>query len=304
MIYQFLWLVRLMRFSLRQLEIFLAIARHRTTGAAAAELCLSQSAVSSALQTLESAYDLQLFDRVGKRLELNAVGQSLRTSAEALLSHARTFESEMLSHDQIGHLKIAASFTIANHLAVDYLAVYLEQHPNAKVEISSGNSPDVVARVRNFEVDLGMIENEINHPELELTPWINDELVVFCSREHPLANKRDISERDLLDARWILREPDSGARQRFDHTFSGLLPQIKIYMQFKHNEPIKRAVERGLGISCLSDRVLQTQFADGSLVPLRLNKKYRMQRRFYLVTPRAGHRSPAVDAFMKVCMDL
>jgi len=290
-----------MRYSLKQLEIFLAIARHKTTGAAAAELCMSQSAVSSALQTLESAYDIRLFDRVGKRLELNAVGQSLRADAESLLSHARAFEQALEGHEQIGHLRLAASYTIANHLAVDYLSEHLDRHPQAKVEIIAGNSPDVVSRVRNYEVDLGMIENEINDPDLELTPWINDELVVFCNADNPLAKKHDITDADLLTSRWILREPDSGARQRFDQTFLELLPRLKIFMEFRHNEPIKRAVERGLGISCLSDKVLQTQFADGSLVPLRLHSRYRMHRRFYLVTTRNRYRPPAVDEFIALC---
>lgn len=292
-----------MRFTLRQLDVFLAIARHSTTSMAAEELHMSQSAVSAALQTLEKSYDMQLFDRVGKRLELNEIGNTLRKRAETLLVHAREFEQDLQGHEQIGHLKIGASYTIANHLAVNYLAGYLERYPQAKVDIVSANSPEIVARVLNYSIDLGMIESEINHPDLDLIPWMDDELIVFASPEHPLARKPRLNDSDLLNARWILREADSGARQTFDRVFARLLTQLDIYLQFRHNEPIKKAVESGLGIGCLSEKVLQSNFRDGSLVPLQVPKKFRMQRTFYFALMKSHFRKAPVDYWLSLCLE-
>ena len=122
-----------MRFTLRQLQIFLAVARHQSISKAAKSLHMSQSAASEALLNLEKAYDLKLFDRVSNRLVLNAFGQTLRKEAESLLMHCQAFEDTLQSHRQIGHLKVGASFTIGNHLATRYLAGYLAKYPGAEV---------------------------------------------------------------------------------------------------------------------------------------------------------------------------
>ncbi|MCB1674948.1 MAG: LysR family transcriptional regulator, partial [Halioglobus sp.] len=82
-------------------------------------------------------------------------------------------------HADKGHIKVGASFTIGNHLATRYLSGYLSHYPQADVQLDIANSPDVVAKVLNFEVDIGMIEGEVQHRDLELIPWREDELIVF-----------------------------------------------------------------------------------------------------------------------------
>ena len=172
----------------------------------------------------------------------------MRKEAENLLAHCHSFEAILTDHTEVGHLKVGASFTIGNHLATRYLAGYLSKYPEADVQLAIANTPDVVARVLNFDVDIGMIEGEVHHRELELIPWREDELVVFCAADHPLARKRSLTNKDIREALWILREPDSGARQTFDRALAGLLPSINIYLELKHNEAIKNAVESGLGM--------------------------------------------------------
>lgn len=291
-----------MRYTLRHLEIFLAVARHKNTTTAAEELHLSQSAVSAALLVLEKNYDVRLFDRAGKRLELNQVGQSLRNKAEALIAHAREFDLELIRHQDIGHLRVGASFTIGNHLAVNCLAAYLADHPEAHVEFDISNSPEVIAKVLNYEVDIGMVENASPRRELELIPWLDDELVVFCSPDHPLASKRGpLSEKDMVEVSWILREPESGARRTFENAFASQLSAMRVYLEFKHNEAIKRAVEAGLGVGCLSQIVLQNNFREGSLVPLRLNNRFQLRRTFYFALAAGRYHKKAADNWLEVC---
>jgi DNA-binding transcriptional LysR family regulator len=291
------------RFTLRQLDIMLAIVREGSTAAAAERLFLSQSAVSAALKNLEATYGVALFDRIGRRLVLSRTGERLWEGAAALLEHAREFEQSLTGHQDIADLTLGASFTIANHLAIDYLAKWLERYPDARIDIVPGNSPDIVGRVINQQVDIGLIEDEMSHPMLHLTPWLDDELVVFCSPGHRLAAKGRLSEKDIVNERWILREKDSGARQRYDQTFSRLLPDLKLYLEFRHNEPIRRAVEQGLGIGCLSEKVLASHFESGALVPLRLPAGYQMQRRFFICTRRDGYQRAAVASFVALCLD-
>ncbi len=292
-----------MRFTLRQLQIFLAVAKYENISRAAESLHMSQSAASEALLNLEHTYEVTLFDRVSNKLSLNAIGQTMRKEAENLLTHCQNFDEVLQGHKEVGHIKVGASFTIGNHLATRYLAGYLEEYPRADVQLDIANTPDIVAKVLNYEVEIGMIEGEVQHRELELIPWREDELVVFCAANHPLARKKVLRTKDIKDARWIMREPDSGARHTFERALTGLLPDINIYLEFKHNEAIKNAVESGLGIGCLSQIVLQKNFANGDLVPLNLPKRD-MRRTFYFALPRKRYHSEAVDSWMQVCREM
>ena len=289
-----------MKFTLKQLQIFLEVARHENISRAAEHLHMSQSAASEALLNLEHSYEIALFDRVSNKLVLNAVGHTVRKEAESLLAHCLGFEETLKSHTELGHIKVGASFTIGNHLATRYLAGYLGKYPDADVRLDIANTPEVVAKVLNYEVDVGMIEGEVQHRELELIPWRDDELVVFCAANHPLARKRSLSTRDIREAAWILREPDSGARQTFDKAMAGLLPQLNIYLEFKHNEAIKNAVESGLGIGCLSRIVLERNFDTGDLVPLALPRR-NMRRTFYFALPRKRHPLESIRYWMDTC---
>ena len=289
-----------MKFTLRQLQIFLAVARHQNISRAADSLHMSQSAASEALLNLEHTYEIALFDRISNKLALNAIGHTIRKEAESLLSHCQSFEEVLKAHKEVGHIKVGASFTIGNHLATRYLADYLSRYPDADVALDIANTPEVVCKVLNYEVDIGMIEGEVQHRELELIPWRDDELVVFCAANHPLAKKSTLSTRDIKNALWILREPDSGARQTFDKAMAGLLGDINVYLEFKHNEAIKNAVESGLGIGCLSKIVLERNFANGDLVPLALPRR-NMRRTFYFALPKNRFPMESVQFWMNTC---
>ncbi len=289
-----------MKFTLRQLQIFLAGARHQNISRAADSLHMSQSAASEALLNLEHTYEIALFDRISNKLALNAIGHTIRKEAESLLSHCQSFEEVLKAHKEVGHIKVGASFTIGNHLATRYLADYLSRYPDADVALDIANTPEVVCKVLNYEVDIGMIEGEVQHRELELIPWRDDELVVFCAANHPLAKKSTLSTRDIKNALWILREPDSGARQTFDKAMAGLLGDINVYLEFKHNEAIKNAVESGLGIGCLSKIVLERNFANGDLVPLALPRR-NMRRTFYFALPKNRFPMESVQFWMNTC---
>jgi DNA-binding transcriptional LysR family regulator len=171
------------------------------------------------------------------------------------------------------------------------------------VNFDIANTPDIVAKVLNYEVDIGMIEGEIQHNALQLIPWQKDELVVFCSADHPLAKKKSLSSKDIKEAQWILREPDSGARHTFDKAFSGLLPELNVFLEFKHNEAIKKAVEACLGIGCLSRIVLENHFKHGDLVPLETPKRD-LKRTFYFVLPKQPFENEAVKTWIELCKTL
>ena len=112
-----------MRYTLRQLEVFLAVARTGSLTAASNELSMSQSAASGSLKEFETRFDTQLFDRVGKRLKINPAGRALLTKAEELLQRASDLEVTLSSKGGFGSITVGATMTIGNYLFVDMFRV-------------------------------------------------------------------------------------------------------------------------------------------------------------------------------------
>ena len=290
-----------MKFSLRQLEVFIALCHHKNMTRAAEHLSMSQSAASSALKELESHGDIQLFDRIGKRLQINERGILLRPSVEALLAQAREVESLMLGEAKGSALKVGATLTIGNYIAVGIMASMMRENTNANVSLSVANTSEITDKVLNFDLDIGLIEGEVQHPDLEVTPWRDDDLVVFCAPENPLALSLSPIGDDLLEKEsWILREPGSGTRQAFDRAMSGLLSSLTVAHELQHTEAIKRAVEANLGVGCLSKVTLVDAFKRGSLVPLRV-KNRNFSRKFYFVLHKRKYRSSSIDQWISLC---
>ncbi len=292
-----------MRYTLRQLEVFLAAAYFENITRAAESLAMSQSAASSALKELEQQFDVQLFDRVGKRLQLNELGRLIRPRAEALMAQAKELELALGRHSEIGNLKVGATLTIGNYLAVGVMVAYMQEQPQAKVTLEVANTSVITQRVLNFELDIGLVEGELHHPDLEVIPWQDDDLVVFCSPSHELAGRPWLDDRDIVEATWILREKGSGTRQGFDHAMHGLLPQLHILLELQHTEAIKRAVEAGLGIGCLSRVALMDAFERGTFVPLPIPHRD-FHRRFYFVLHRQKYRSAGIERWLELCRTL
>lgn len=289
-----------MRFTLRQLEVFLAVARASNMTRAAAQLNMSQSAASSALKDLETQFDLLLFDRIGKRLHLNEQGRQLRPRAESLMAMAEEIEQDLLQSTSSSQLNIGATLSIGNSMAVQMVADYLEQHPGASINLDIENTEHIAEKVLNYELDMGMVEGEFQHPQLRVKAWRDDEMSVFCSPQHPLAKVPALDDDDLLRADWILREPGSGTRQSFDRVMHGLLPELRVKLELQQNEAIKRAVQEALGIGCLSLMILEEDFQRGDLVRLATPTRD-LHRKLYLILHRQKHLGAGIKAWLELC---
>lgn len=289
-----------MRYTLRQLEVFLAVARTGSVSLAGDDLHLSQSAVSSALADFERQFDVLLFDRVGKRLRLSDLGAALRPEAEAVLDRAQALEAALAKDGGAVRLRVGATLTIGNYVAVPLMARFLHDHPGAELALDIANTEEIARRVANFEIDVGLIEGELAHPDLAVTPFREDELVVFSAETHPLATRRTLRDRDLVGLDWILRERGSGTRQTFDRAMAGLLPDVRIAMELRHIAVIKRAVEAGLGVGCVSRIALTEEVERGRLRCYRVPHRD-FRRRFYHVLHRRKHVTAAIRSWLSLC---
>jgi DNA-binding transcriptional LysR family regulator len=291
-----------MRFTLRQLEVFLAVARDESVSRAAEQLAMSQSAVSSALADLEQQFDILLFDRIGKRLQLGGLGRSLRPRAEALLEQARALEQGLANRNEVGSLRVGATLTIGNYVTVPLMAHFMREHPGARVTLEVANTAEIARKVSNFEIDVGLVEGELQEPDLDVTRWCDDELVVFCAPSHPFAKRRALADEELRTAAWIVRERGSGTRQAFDLAMHGILSELQIALELQHTEAIKSAVEAGLGVGCVSRIAVAEAFRHGALVPCKV--PYRdFRRQFYFVLHRHKYRSAGVLRWLELCRE-
>lgn len=291
-----------MRFTLRQLEVFLAVARHESVSRAAVDLAMSQSAVSGALSDLESQFEIRLFERIGKRLELSELGRSVRARGQALEEQAQEFEMLLSERGGAGVLRIGATLTIGDYLIVPLVAEFVRERDGARASLHVGNMEEIARKVRNFELDVGLVEGELIDQELELEPWREDELVVFCSPSHPLARKKRLRDADLKGANWILREPGSGTRQTFERAMRGIVTELCVALELQHTEAIKSAVRAGLGLGCISRIALEQEFRHQTLVPCCVPERD-FRRRFYFALHRKKYRTPAVEAWLRLCRE-
>ena len=292
-----------MRYSLRQLEVFAAIGQFGTVSEAAERLSMSQSAASTSLSELERQFDCQLFDRNGKRLRLNETGRLLLPKARELLDRASEVEAILAGGTAFGPLRVGATLTIGNYLGTLLAGEFMDRHPGSRVTLEVNNTTRIAERVKDFELDLGLIEGECDDPELEMTDWVADELAVFCAPDHPLAKRRQLSINHVLDEWWIVREPGSGTRQTLDRAMKRWLTQWKIRLELEHTEAIMHAVQAGLGLGCVSRLALKESFRRGSLVELKL-KEIDLSRKFHFLLHKQKYRTPGMHAFLGLCREV
>lgn len=289
------------RLTLRQLQIFQAVADRGSTAAAAPGLALSQSAASAAIIELERLLELRLFDRVGKRLQLNENGRAVLPQALALLDGAGALERWARDRDsQIGVLRLGASTTIGNYLLPGILAEFQKTlarpNPGAlQVQVVIANTAAITAQVAAFQLDLGLIEGPCHEPELTVQPWLEDELLLVAAVHDPIVQQTlPVTLAMLREATWLLREAGSGTRETIDQLLTPHLHQLRAGIEFGNSEAIKRAAASGLGISCLSRYVVEDFLASGLLVAP-ASELPRLTRRFHLVTHALKWRTRGLD---------
>ena len=296
-----------MKITLRQLQIFRVVAESGSTAAAAATIALSQSATSAAINELERTLELELFDRIGKRLQLNDNGRALLPQALALLDGAGWIERWALDREShIGTLRIGASTTIGNYLLPAVLAGFRASLPapaqqNWQVEVAIANTAAVATSVAAFEIDLGLIEGPCHEPALTVQPWLEDELVVVTAANDPILPtglEGRISLEDLQKATWLLREQGSGTREIINQLLIPHLHHLRPGIQFGNPEAIKRAAASGLGISCLSRYVVEDLLETGALVAP-LTELPPLKRHFYIVMHQDKKRTRGLDLLLR-----
>src|SRR5512135_578174 len=184
--------------SLRQLQVFESVARHMNHSRAAAELYLSQPAVSMQIKQAENVIGLPLFEQVGKKLFLTDAGRELQHYSRSILQLVDEMESvfgEMKGLER-GHLNISVVST-ANYFMPQLLAKFIQAHPKLQVSLSVANRDAVLKQVEENVADLAIMGQPPQGADMRAEAFMENPLVVIAAPTHPLANASKIQPKQL-----------------------------------------------------------------------------------------------------------
>lgn len=292
-----------MRITLRQLQIFCAVAATGSTTAAAQQLSLSQSATSAALNELEHMLSAGLFDRVGKRLLLNDNGRMLLDQSRQMLAMAKAIEGQFSGGSTERELRIGASTTIGAYLLPELLAAYRKRHGDVIPRVTIANTAEVANAVAAFDVEIGFIEGPCHVRDLRVEPWVKDELIIVAAPGHELgfrSSRQKTTPAMLASARWLLREAGSGTREAVEDALIPHLHYLEEGGEFSSSEAIKHACAAGLGLACLSRFVVADLIALGRLAEVNTTLP-KLGRNLYMVYSRKKTLSAALKEFRDFC---
>jgi DNA-binding transcriptional LysR family regulator len=293
-----------MSITLRQLEIFIAVAETAQVTKASKKLFVTQSAVSMALAELENQLGGSLFDRHGRSLLLNARGRFLLPLAKDITCQVSNIETIMSErNDKLdGKIDIVASTTLGNYILPYLIGAFKKVHPNVQVNLLVYNTRYAEKLVFDKEMDVGFVEGPLTgRDEIEWRPWFEDELVVLCGPTDPLAHNEifDI-DNDLKGKKWIMREFDSGTATTIRERFGKYMDDVHIVMEMGHPEAVKRAVESGAGITCLSALSICREAENGWLKGLKI-EGLDMKRQLKIIQRKDTEINDALAEFLSFC---
>jgi DNA-binding transcriptional LysR family regulator len=288
-----------LKLTLRQLEVFAAVARGGTTRAAGDEIARSESAASNALGELESVLGVQLFDRLGRKLLINENGRALLPKVAGILEEAAETQA-LFTAAHAALLRLSASYTIGEYMLPGLIAGWKSAHPRSMVRAQIDNTHDVFDALTGFIADLGFIEGTHTHPELTVRKWRTDHMVVIAQPDSPAA-RRKLTGRQLAGAGWVLREPGSGTREAADRWLIPHVPEMRVELELNTNEAVKRAVAAGVGLGCLSELAVRDAIQHGWLVQVGTSFPV-IGRVLSIARHRSKKLGAAAEGFMRHCM--
>ncbi len=223
-------------FSLRQIELFIAVSHSRTLIEVANQYKMSQSAISMALKELENHLDEKLFERVGKKLVLNERGRLFLKEVQPLFLELKGLYQKFTQNHLHGEINIGASLTTAHYIMPQLMTSYMNKRPEVSINLKMANTDEIVTLAENGDIDLGFIEGTTQSSSVTQQVVAPDELIVISSNKD-LAHEHFID--NLTEKKWVLREKGSGTRSVFLNQIKPVDKELNIVLELEQSETIK-----------------------------------------------------------------
>ncbi|BAO44569.1 LysR family transcriptional regulator [Thiolapillus brandeum] len=289
--------------TLRQLQILVAVARFGGYTRAAEALHLTQPTVSMQVKKLSESIGLPLFEVSGKQLQLTPAGRKTLDASQDILNRLELLGGEIssLTGEVKGELRIAV-VTTAKYFMPHLLGVFVHRYPDVEPRLFVTNREKILERLEEAQDDLLIMGKVPEELEVDATPFLDNDLVVIAPPGHRLAKKRAISLKQLLNERFLLREPGSGTRLAMDKLFKEEHLVLEPYMELGSIEAIKQAVMAGLGISVMSEHNLRLELDSGKISVLDV-KGFPLRRHWFAVHASSRKLSLVAQTFLDFIRD-
>jgi len=288
--------------TLRQLEVFLAVAREKSFSRAAKRIHSSQPTLSEHVGELERELGRKLFVRHGREVTLTEAGRVFDQYASRVVTTVEEARQAMDELDGLSHgsLLLGASTTPGLYVMPGIIAAFRARYPGVELKLQVANSQVIEERVKGRELDLGVVGGHSVGPGEEcLAAGLLDELVLIVPPGHAWAARREIAPELLADQPLLLREEGSATRSVTERALQRAGVRFKAVMELDHTEAIKQSVMAGFGVAFVSTYAVSGEVASGRLRAVRL-RGLRVQRHFHVI----HHESRRVTASARAFMEL
>ncbi len=284
--------------TMRQLQVFEAVARRLSFTRAAEELHLTQPAVSMQVKQLESMVDIPLFEQLGKKVHLTEAGRTVLNHSRIMMAQLNDIERDINGMRGIdgGNLKICIASTV-NYFATRLLSKFCEQYKTVGISLDVVNREELIKRLEANEPDLVLMGQPPDELDVEAQAFMDNPLIVIAAPQHHLAGQKKIPIDTMADETFVMREPGSGTRTAMKRVFDqfGVTPNPGI--QLSSNETIKQSVEAGLGLAVVSAHTVELELKAGRLVSLDV-QNFPVVRKWYAAYRRGKQLSATAKVFL------
>jgi DNA-binding transcriptional LysR family regulator len=282
----------------RQLQIFVAVARHRNFTRAAEELFLTQSSVSAQIKQLTDTIAHSLMVQKGKIITLTSTGTRVLELCDELDTAWGKFEVDMakLTDPESGDVTISCVNT-TQYFFPRILGHFCKRYPRINVSFKVFNRQQVMERIMKNRDDFYIMDYISEELDVKAIPFVDNPLVIIAHPEHPLANEKNIALEKLEKETLLVRETGSGTRRETDMFFSTYNIEIPSRMELGSSEAIKQGVLGGLGIGVLSQYAAALELQLGILIKLDV-QGFPLLRKWNIAYPSWREITPAVRTFL------
>lgn len=286
--------------TLKQLELFLAIAAQRSFSRGAELVHLVQSTASQHIRGLEEECGCRLFDRSKNGVQLTAAGRLFEQHARRIndaCTDAQLAMRRFLGAEE-AILRVGASTIPAACLIPDLLGQFSATWPGVHLELLQGDTREILRLLHADAIELALVGGVEQADQLDFE-IISSEQILLVARPG-MAPDRLEAAGSLAQLPLIVREPGSGTRQVVDAALlkAGVaLADLRVLAQLGSSEAVRRAVLSGAGCGFISSLAVERELQDGTLAVVTL-PGLEIRQQFYLVTRRGTTRSPAAEAFI------
>lgn len=265
------------------LAVFIEVVERRNFTRAAEALHMTQPAVSQYITALETEYGIKLLERTNKSVQVNKAGKIVYLYAKKILKQYEHLELHLseLKNKPSGELMIGASYTIGEYILPQILVQLQNTYPEILPQVVIGNTEEIGKKLLNHKIDIGLIEGAYPHDQLITETFAVDELYIVAGIGGSLNNK-EITDKELRDKTWIIREVGSGTRVITENFLEKRKIKPKQILTFGSTQIIKEAVEANIGISLLSKATIQKELQLGDMQELKVESTP-IRRNFSLV---------------------